>query len=55
MFCTVASVQLFVIDINECENAMCEDGGTCRDVINGFECACAAGFTGEVCETGKSH
>ena len=40
-------------DINECENVTCENGGTCSDVINGFECTCAAGFTGHFCQTGE--
>jgi len=39
-------------DINECTSDPCQFDGTCTDVINGFVCSCANGYTGILCETG---
>ena len=39
-------------DIDECEAAPCLNGATCTDEVNGYSCECAAGYTGEDCETG---
>ena len=40
--------------IDQCAGVQCENGGTCHDdVMGGFECRCAAGFTGSLCEIGK--
>ena len=40
--------------IDQCAGVQCENGGTCDDdVTSGFECRCAAGFTGGRCETGE--
>ncbi|XP_060607327.1 sushi, von Willebrand factor type A, EGF and pentraxin domain-containing protein 1-like [Ruditapes philippinarum] len=35
---------------NNCDNTPCHNGGTCRDSIEGFSCACERGFTGSFCE-----
>ena len=32
-------------NINECENSPCMNGATCVDLVNGYVCQCAAGFT----------
>ena len=36
----------FITDIDECESNPCENGGTCTDMEDGYECACESGFTG---------
>ena len=41
-----------LLDINECESSPCENGGTCIDMEDGYECECQSGFTGPMCETG---
>eukprot|EP00663_Eupelagonemidae_sp_cell21sb_P007331 gene7331-4234_t len=35
------------------ENASspCENGGSCKDGVNGYTCSCENGWTGERCET----
>ncbi|KAK7506491.1 hypothetical protein BaRGS_00001966, partial [Batillaria attramentaria] len=38
------------IEIDECASEPCLNGGTCTDLINGFECSCRANFTGTTCE-----
>ena len=43
----------FVLDINECDSDPCKNGGTCTDLINGFECLCAVGYTGYNCDIGN--
>ena len=32
---------------------MCQNGGTCEDLVNDFNCACVAGYSGENCETSE--
>lgn len=45
---------LFVIpDIDECAGGPCENGGTCIDLVGGFQCECPPQWTGEVCHKGK--
>ena len=29
------------------------NGATCNDQVNTYSCACAAGYTGDMCETGN--
>lgn len=41
-------------DVDECQSAPCQNGGTCADGVNGYTCVCVAGYTGSICETGKS-
>ncbi|TNF36104.1 MAG: hypothetical protein EP329_05540 [Deltaproteobacteria bacterium] len=38
-------------DIDDCTPNPCENGGTCADRINGFDCACVPGYSGPVCQT----
>ena len=40
-------------DINECSIAPCQNAGTCVDGVNEYTCACADGYTGLQCETGR--
>jgi Notch-like protein len=42
-----------VLDIDECMNGPCLNGGTCNDGVNEYTCTCAPGFTGNDCETSK--
>lgn len=38
------------INIDECKDKPCLNGGICHDLINDFTCSCLRGFTGSRCE-----
>ena len=31
----------------------CQNGGTCKDQVNGYTCHCPSGYNGDHCQTGK--
>ena len=37
-------------DTNECASNPCENGGSCIDDRNRFDCSCAPGYEGKFCE-----
>ena len=41
-----------LIETDECDSNPCGNGGTCNDYINEFNCTCASGYEGTLCETG---
>ena len=43
-----------LIETDECDSNPCENGATCNNYVNEFNCSCAAGYEGTLCETGKS-
>ena len=45
---------LFVLDIDDCVNRICHNGGSCVDGINSYSCNCVTGYNGDHCETGKT-
>ena len=46
-------ILLCLIDIDECASGPCQNGGTCTDQVNGYQCQCAPGYTDLQCHTGK--
>ncbi len=43
----------YLSDIDDCSPDPCLNGGTCSDLVDGYSCACAAGYTGTNCETSR--
>ncbi|XP_023196029.1 sushi, nidogen and EGF-like domain-containing protein 1 isoform X3 [Xiphophorus maculatus] len=39
------------INVNECVSNPCQNGGSCKDRINGFICECPPGYMGVHCQT----
>ena len=37
------------LDIDDCVNHTCANGGLCVDGVNSYSCNCSAGYTGERC------
>ena len=44
---------IFYLDFDECASYPCQNGGTCTDGIDGYECNCVPGHTGVFCQTGN--
>jgi hypothetical protein len=38
------------LDIDDCADTPCLNGGICIDGINSYTCICAPGFTGQTCD-----
>ncbi len=38
------------VDINECANNPCINGGTCTNTDGSFTCTCVPGYTGDLCD-----
>ena len=39
-----------VSDIDECASMLCQNNGSCVDLINAFECNCSEAYYGELCQ-----
>ena len=41
-------------DIDDCNGTdLCENNGTCVDLVDGYNCDCGVDFTGQNCSTGN--
>ena len=45
----------FALDIDECLDSPCLNGGNCANTAGGYDCQCPLAFTGENCEVRKQH
>lgn len=41
---------LYNVDIDDCMENPCNNGGTCKDGVASYTCVCPKGFTGGDCE-----
>ena len=39
-------------DVDECASSPCNNGGTCLNLVNKYQCNCLAGFNGTTCNNG---
>uniref|UniRef100_A0A2P2I491 Delta-like protein n=1 Tax=Hirondellea gigas TaxID=1518452 RepID=A0A2P2I491_9CRUS len=39
------------INVDDCVSSPCKNGGTCVDLVNGFQCVCGLPWEGTVCQT----
>lgn len=46
-------VSSLVLDINDCSQNPCHNGGSCRDLVNDFYCDCKNGWKGKTCHSRK--
>ena len=49
----LSKCDIVLVDIVECSSSPCENGAMCTDAVEGYACACIAGYTGIQCETGE--
>ena len=40
-------------DIDDCDDSECENGAACVDGVDEYTCTCAAGYEGDLCQTGQ--
>ena len=53
--CFRKSSFIIFLDINDCYPNACENGGTCIDGNDAYNCICASGFTGDICQGTTLH
>lgn len=41
---------LFVKDIDDCASSPCQNGATCTDKVNDYQCDCDPGYSGKDCD-----
>ena len=52
--CWKVSYVCLCVDIDDCADEPCRNGGTCQDLVDGFNCTCEPGYTDPTCCTGTS-
>ena len=46
----MTKIQTLYADIDECASSPCQNGGTCVDDVNSYNCNCDVGYSGANCE-----
>ena len=44
----------YYVDIDDCQDVTCQNGGSCRDGLNSYFCSCLPGYTSVHCEKGNT-
>jgi len=44
---------MWFTDFLECDSSPCLNGAICTELVNGYTCVCALGYTDDHCQTGK--
>ena len=44
-----------ILDVDDCADNPCQNGGNCTDGVNDYNCTCAAGYTGRNCSIGNNN
>ena len=48
-FKNTVKFSFYALDIDDCTPNPCQNGGTCTDGVDSYNCTCAAGFKGTNC------
>lgn len=43
------------VNINDCRDSPCSNGGTCHDLIGTYKCSCPPGTSGALCEENEDN
>lgn len=43
---------IYIAELDECSSNPCQNGGACKDLVNGYSCECLPGYVGTECEIG---
>ena len=52
-FAQILYLIFFALDIDECLDSPCLNGGNCANTAGGYDCQCPLAFTGDNCEVRK--
>ena len=49
VFKNTVKFSFYALDIDDCATNPCQNGGTCTDGVDSYNCTCAPGFKGTNC------
>ena len=53
VFKNTVKFSFYPLDIDDCAANPCQNGGSCTDGVDSFNCTCVAGFSGTICGTSE--
>jgi len=48
---SVPAIRFVKQDLSGCLSNPCQNGGTCIDIVNDYQCQCVSGYSGHYCQT----